>query len=630
MQAKHLTLRRLFALLLLTAPLLSSCAVTPTPYGAPNARQARSLETQGKFSGAARAYMESAAAAQPPQRQDYQLRAADALLRGQQLDQAQQLLQSIDIHGLGAPLIARKQMLLAQLALQRREPAQALGVLPAASAGLPSRLRVRIDTVRAQAYLMAGNPLASARTRVRMEPLLQSSAEALRQNHQAIWQALLQVPETALKQAQSAPPPDVLSGWLALAYIAKTARTEPARFPQRIAQWRALYPQHPAAGSVLQSLLQQYRQARHYPRRLALLLPLSGRFAPAGAAVRDGFLAAYYNQPPGVRRPVIRIYDTGTNPGDVAALYQQAIRDGADFVVGPLDRSSVTALAESGTLTTPVLALNYLPHSVTSPAGFYQFGLSPLDEARQVAERASLDGLTRALAIVPDNDWGARVLQAFRDRFQQLCGMVLNVVQYNPQDNDFSRPVRRLLGLSEAQARALLRRHPPPATNIHPGLGADFVFMAAFPHQARLIRPQLRFYNAGHLPVYATSEAYAGRANRQADLDLDGVIFCDMPWTLSPNTGSDPLQKQIAHLWPQSPAQYTRLYALGVDAYNLIPYLQLLHDEPYQRYSGETGELYMDAQNRIHRTLLWARFSGGIPRLLGYGTPNGAQTAAGQ
>ncbi|MDE2089122.1 MAG: penicillin-binding protein activator, partial [Gammaproteobacteria bacterium] len=577
-----------------------------------------------------RAYMESAATAQPPQRQEYQLRAADALLRGQQLDQAQRLLQSIDVRGLSAPLAARRQMLLAQLALQRREPAQALAVLPAAAAGLPSRLRVRIDTVRAQAYLMAGNPLASARTRVQMEPLLQSSAEALRQNHQALWQALLQVPETALKQAQNAPPPDVLSGWLALAYIAKTARTEPARFPQRIAQWQTLYPRHPAAGSVLQSLQQQYQQARHYPRRLALLLPLSGRFAPAGAAVRDGFLAAYYNQPPGVRRPVIRIYDTGTNPGGVAALYQQAIRDGADFVVGPLDRASVTALAESGTPTAPVLALNYLPHSVPSPAGFYQFGLSPLDEARQVAERASLDGLTRALAIVPDNDWGARVLQAFRDRFQQLGGMVLNVVQYNPQDNDFSRPVLHLLGLNEAQARELLRRHPPQATHIQPGLGADFVFMAAFPRQARLIRPQMRFYNAGKLPVYATSEAYAGRVDRQADLDLDGVTFCDMPWTLSTGTGSDPLRKQIARLWPQSPSQYTRLYALGVDAYNLIPYLQLLHDEPYQRYSGETGELYMNAQNRIHRTLLWARFSAGVPRLLGYGAPNAAQAAAGQ
>ena len=77
-----------------------------------------------------------------------------------------------------------------------------------------------------------------------------------------------------------------------------------------------------------------------------------------------------------------------------------------------------------------------------------------------------------------------------------------------------------------------------------------------------------------------------------------------------------PLHDQIRQLWPETADQYARLYALGVDAYRLIPYLDSLRASPYEEFPGATGRLIVDNDNRIRRTLLWARFVGGLPRLL--------------
>ena len=62
--------------------------------------------------------------------------------------------------------------------------------------------------------------------------------------------------------------------------------------------------------------------------------------------------------------------------------------------------------------------------------------------------------------------------------------------------------------------------------------------------------------------------------------------------------------------------QYTRFYALGVDAYNLIPHLQYMRDFAYERYSGVTGILQLDGKRRIFRQLPWARFRHGLPQPL--------------
>ncbi len=73
---------------------------------------------------------------------------------------------------------------------------------------------------------------------------------------------------------------------------------------------------------------------------------------------------------------------------------------------------------------------------------------------------------------------------------------------------------------------------------------------------------------------------------------------------------------QIYRTWPNSSKQFNRLYAFGVDAYFILPYLNWLRSSSNAHIQGATGELYMNEQNQIVRILSWARFKRGIPRLL--------------
>jgi outer membrane PBP1 activator LpoA protein len=136
--------------------------------------------------------------------------------------------------------------------------------------------------------------------------------------------------------------------------------------------------------------------------------------------------------------------------------------------------------------------------------------------------------------------------------------------------------------------------------------------MAAFPRQGRLIRPQLKFHYAGDLAVYSTSHVFSGVRDQNADRDMDDVIFCDIPWVFA--EGNNMLKSTIARLWPDAFPQYTRFYALGADAYNIIPFLGNMRQFRYEQFNGETGVLQLGETNRLYRQLQWARFGNGLPR----------------
>ncbi len=55
---------------------------------------------------------------------------------------------------------------------------------------------------------------------------------------------------------------------------------------------------------------------------------------------------------------------------------------------------------------------------------------------------------------------------------------------------------------------------------------------------------------------------------------------------------------------------------MGFDAFRLIPLLARSDDALYGNLPAMTGILHMDEFGRIRRELYWAKFAGGLPRLL--------------
>ena len=78
--------------------------------------------------------------------------------------------------------------------------------------------------------------------------------------------------------------------------------------------------------------------------QIAVLLPLSGRYAAAARAVREGLLAAQAATPK-QNRPQLRFYDT-TDPEGVPNLLRRAAAAGAVQAIGPLRKASVQILTQ--------------------------------------------------------------------------------------------------------------------------------------------------------------------------------------------------------------------------------------------------------------------------------------------
>ena len=560
-------------------------------------------------------YIALASESSGEQREQYLLNAAQLLYQRGDLSQATSQLQALDAETSDRGRQHQISLLAARIALAKENPRQALELLPAKNE-LPLPQYIQAREISADANLELGYHLAAVRIRVELEHYLQTEEEK-EKNHEAIWAALQRTPEVSLTPSKV--DKKTTRGWIELARELRNAQSDMGVIQDRILDWGTRYPDHPVSNMFIDKLLAEYQQTFTQASSIAVMLPMRGKYKGVADAIQAGIVTAWYEQG-SAEKPLLRFYDTGDENFSFSELYQQAILDGANFIIGPLDKASINKLAQDGGLVVPILTLNYAENPLSNADNLYQFGLLPEDEARQVAELAIRDNHSTAAVLVPNSDWGRRLQDAFTQRFEELGGSVLTVQQYPTNVDDYSRQLRMLFNLDDSEARRKDLEHIlGTRLNFMPyrRQDIDMIFLAGTHRAARGIIPALKFHHAGDLPVYATSHVYSGNIDTNADRDLNGVTFCDLPWTL---TTDNILKKDFNTTWKDQRA-YTRLFALGVDAYNIVLNLKYLQSHDYARYSGETGSISMDENQRLHRELLWAKFKNGKPVYLDLSIP---------
>ncbi|MEX6502353.1 penicillin-binding protein activator [Pseudomonas zhanjiangensis] len=590
-------LRPLSALCL--AGLLVACAGSPTSSGLGELPRTPQASIQQ--------LLQQAGDSQSEQANLLRLSAANLAYEQKKFARAASILDLVALDDLKPAAQVYARTLTAELALARDMPKAALKALAHPSlahlAELPVEQQVRSQLARATALQKDGQPLAAARERIFIAPLLHD--QAAQSNHEAIWTLVSSLPA---EQLQATGDSD-LSGWLALARAAKSSGT--LRQQQAaIDDWRATHPAHPAAAQLPQALSQLQELSSQPLTEIALLLPQDGPLASVARALRDGFLAAHYQaQQAGQNPPNIQLYDS-SNLRSLDQFYQQAQAAGVQLVVGPLEKPLVTQLGTREQLPITTLALNYSEAGQEGPAQLFQFGLAAEDEAREAARRAWADGMRRAVALVPNGDWGDRVLAAFRQSWEQSGGSLI-AAEHVDQPVELAQQIADLFQLRQSEARAkrlqntlgvALAAQPTRRQDV------DFIFLAATPQQAQQIKPTLAFQYAGDVPVYATSHLYTGNHSEAQYLDLNGIRFCETPWLLDVN---DPLRQEVTRQWPQAGGSLGRLYAMGVDAYRLAPRLDQLKMLPDSRIEGLSGSLSLNPAQRVERQLPWAEFRDG-------------------
>lgn len=582
--------------------LAAGCAMSPSG-GPSGAAAAARLEAGGHYQEAARAWTKAAAGLHGAARADALFHAAGDYERAGQPAAAWRLIAAVPIDALAPAARLAGAETKARVALAVHRPREALAALAAAPPAPDRTSRMRLEALAGRAWFDAGEPARGLEVLVQRGRLAESPAEVLA-NDEIVWELLT--------NAQSLPSAAGLSqtaqGWIALASIERTAWEAPGDFAAQLADWRSAYPGHPAAQGLLAQIEAEEQARLRYPGKIAFLLPLSGPYAGQGRAVEIGLLAAYYRD--AKPRPELRVYDTGGTGSGARTALAQAEADGAAFVIGPLTAAGTGGAASADPASLPVLALNYL-QGAAPPARFYQFGLSPAQEARSSAERAVSQGLGRAVVLVPDNDWGQRIASAFTRDLTDLGGRVLASATFRPGTQDFAAPLSSLLGLDASDARD---QRLAAVLGVQPGFSArrrqdvQFVFFAAPFDTARLIVPQIDYYQGLGLPVYSISDVYRPGASPS---DLDGVRFPIMPWFAADDGPVAKVRQSLHRLYPDNWGDYARLYALGYDAWRLVPLLADPRHPLSRPVRGMTGVLALGPGNVILRTADWARYANG-------------------
>lgn len=498
--------------------MLAACTVAPaTDAPAPAAplvrpeQPALDAEAIGDYGAAARAWQALAAASASPGREAYQLNAAAAWLAAGNPTSSQALLGQIDVAPLSDELIARKQILLARLALGRGDgPAAAAALAPTHALDLTPAMAAERDTVQSQ--LPAGT---------------------------------------------------VLPGSLS----------------------------HGGASF------------------LAVLLPYEGALEAISQAITAGIVAARLQDGSG---PELRFYDSGS---DAPATYQKAIVDGAAAVIGPLQKAEVAALS-AAPLARPTLALNN-PEPPVGQINLFRLSLDPADEAVAGARWLTAAGHTAVAMLYVDDAWGQRQRDLYNVALARQGGRLRAAVPFEAGAAEFTASLRGLF--ADRLTLAAMPQTPgqvAPAQLASPGPQA--LIVAASAQDARQIVLQLAYIGVRDLPVITTSQVWTGSPNPTADADLDGLVFCDSPWSLSRTTAAGdggPLAA-ARNVSPQLDRYPPRLLALGADAYAIAAQLRFGHSVD-SLPTGSTGLLQIDADGAFHRhDLGCARFRGGVPEPL--------------
>ena len=623
----NISVRILLLSVILPVLLLNACGPVKdsgkTPQENPE-QQAQVFIDNRDYAAAAAEYLRLAKESKNPEQ--YILKAADAYIKDQSKDLAVATLEQLRDDRLSSIQKFDRSILSALIALLNDDALLALKELsieiPPDS---PLPLLAKYYSAKADAFQSDQQFINAFRTRVKLGQYL-ATPDELSANKQMIWNLLTGLSLPEIEQALGTAADDLgLSGWLRLAIISKTSIYDQQDLQAAINTWSENYPGHPAQGEIVQKIFTLAAQTNITPRQIALLLPFNDQYRDVSRAIRDGFLAAWYISTGD--KPVIRLYNSDTR--NIIEIYNKAVSDGAEFIVGPLEKEAITNLVTAGNITVNTLALNRINPDIENSAEnitaknplkpvLYQFGLLPEDEAYQAAEHAWFNGYANALVITPDTMWGDRIFNAFSTHWTDLGGRIIEHVKITSDMEDYATPVKQLLNIDKSEERAkqlVATLNRKIYSEPRHRQDADLIFLATTPVIARQLVPQIRFFRADDITTYSISSIYSGIFNPAANSDIDNVIFPDMPWILNPEFEYSPLQQTLNRTRDQDESPYRRLYAFGIDAYELIPDLGRLTSQN-GTYKGFTGDLKINSQGFINRSSVWAKFVNGSPKLL--------------
>ena len=442
---------------------------------------------------------------------------------------------------------------------KQRPPVQKVASPPKAPA-LPPEVQLQ---QAADAALKRGDLIQATKLLTQRWSLVNNARQA--RIEQQLYQAWQQADSSMLEQGASDP---FSQPWSLLIELERTQE------PEALAKTLTLYPD----ALFSHHLSYQLHASSPTLHKIAIFLPLSGRFEQFGKAVRAGMIKKLLQQHP----PLELFFYDSAQVDHIQEAYQHAVSQGAETIVGPIQKDAISRLAEISQL--PALFLN----EASAEAGWF-FPFNTPSEAAQIVGKLHQIKVERVGVFYKQSGKSAQ-LQATIDALWHESGKRITAQYYSGNTRDIRRAFDQLMNINKSKQRKgnlrYLLQHP---LDFEPRPREDLqaIVLLANQQEAAIINPMRKFYglkitligSSLMMPLQFTPHPALHR-------DLAGVRFPAFPALLTPHTLSSPLE------------------AWGWDAITLIQALPLPSNTCMQ---GQTGQL-QQAGKHLTRTLKWLKY----------------------
>jgi outer membrane PBP1 activator LpoA protein len=419
-----------------------------------------------------------------------------------------------------------------------------------------------------------------------------------------LWASLTQLSSYALERFNRGSV--VQQGWVNLALYHQVYLGAPVELHQAMNNWMRRYPGHPAAEVLPKKVTELVQVEPLNVNRLAVLIPLSGANERLGDALKAGVLAALDTHP----LEQTLFIDESLSAAEISLKLSEFK---ADFVIGPLLKSNIEKLSTAQTLIDyPVMHLNSFEGERISQQHFF-FALSPEHEIQQALERFLTAGYQKPMLLAPNNSNGQRLVEYFNQQWQRYSEVKPQVGFYAGKD-DMPKTITGLLEVDQSKERiqvvkSLFKQEVESETRSRSDI--DVIYILGDATETRLIKPYLDVNVstfADRIPLYASSKSHSKQIDSTDKGDLEGLYFTELPWMLDGQIKQHNLRQQYERLWPENTDISQRLFAMAYDATSLLGDVKQLSMIQGKRFAGISGELSIETNGYVTRTLDWAQY----------------------
>ena len=354
---------------------------------------------------------------------------------------------------------------------------------------------------------------------------------------------------------------------------------------------QVFYPQ------LTEALLQQINQQLAPPQTIGVFLPLSGRLAVIGKQIRAGILKHHWHKQ---SQASLLFYDTQQD--EILSLYQRALEDGVNRIIGPLLRENIEQLSQVA--GDELLALNRIEQATQA----FQLSIRPLNEAEQIIRHLEQQ-CYRHIALINSNlSIDSQLANQLQKHWAARHHFELIHHTYPHNSNNLRNEMNRVLNIHHSQSRAgFLGRviGNPIEHETRNRQDIEAIILIGDEQRIAVLQPQMDFHQLS-LPVIGTSLLTPSQlAQAPANRDLKNIQFPTHPASFTPSNISNALEAfgwDSLHITLELPKLKTGMFIHGSLGQHFITQNRLIDTQlswaAYQN-NGQLTSLNQPASNNF-------------------------------